>query len=124
MHDGLLKLVVAALGVGALLIFAAIQLIGTEANKGRLAQMADQGPQPIAQSAPMAQPLPQVMPEPPADSVPVDDEWYGGEQDEDTFAPEPFDPSPQANDLPAEDLRFNPAPEPGMGQPQIVEPGE
>ncbi|MEN7537572.1 hypothetical protein [Aurantiacibacter flavus] len=126
MQGGFLKLVAGALVIGALMMFAALQLIGTETNKGRLAQMADQpaAPEPmIPPSAapmppPMSQPTPQAMPE----TVYEDDGWYGEESVGRGFSPEPFDPSPQLDDLPPENLRFDPLPEPGVGQPQIVAP--
>ena len=122
MQGGFLKLVAGALVIGALMVFAAVQFIGTEANKGRLAQMADQPAAPAPGIAPSAAPVPQSMPEPVPETVYEDDEWYGEEGDGEEFTPEPFDPRPQFDDLPPEDLRFDPTPEPGVGQPQMITP--
>ncbi|OYX63517.1 MAG: hypothetical protein B7Y88_12655 [Sphingomonadales bacterium 32-64-17] len=123
MQGGFLKLVAGALVIGALMIFAAVQFIGTEANKGRLAQMAEQPGAPDPAIAPGAAPMPQPMPEPVPETVYEDDDWYGEDSaDGEEFAPEPFDPRPQFDDLPPEDLRFDPRPEPGVGQPQMIMP--
>ncbi|WP_137680322.1 hypothetical protein [Aurantiacibacter suaedae] len=126
MQGGFLKLVAGALVIGALMMFAVLQLIGTEANKGRLAQMADQpaAPEPVIAptSAPNPPPTPQAAPQAMPETVYEDDEWYGEDSVGQGFTPEPFDPSPKLDDLPPEDLRFDPQPEPGVGQPQIVVP--
>lgn len=122
MQSGLLKLVAGALVIGALMMFAALQLIGTEANKGRLAEIADRQSMPEPMIEPDIAPMPEPIPEPLPETVYEEDGWYGAEGSTEGFTPEPFDPSPQFDDLPPEDLRFDPRPEPGVGQPQIVDP--
>ena len=120
MERGFLKLVAGALVIGALMVFAAVHLIGTETNKGRLAQIADQPSAPAIR--PDAAAMPQPIPQPEPDTVYEDDGWYGEDSGGGGLAPAPFDPSPQHDDLPPEDLRFAPSPEPGVGQPQMVVP--
>ena len=115
MRGNMFRLIMGAIVVGALLVFAAMQLIGTERNQGRLAKMADQSP--TADGTGEAEPVPEPQLEPVPDMVSEEDDWYGDHPSDNAFEPEPFDPSPQNNDLPPEDLRFAPTPEPGMGEP-------
>ena len=123
MQGGFLKLVAGALVIGALMVFAAVQFIGTEANKGRLAQMADQPDAPKPAMGPQAAPMPQPIPQPMPEAIYEDDDWYGEDSaNGEDFTPEPFDPRPQFDDLPPEDLRFDTRPEPGVGQPQMITP--
>ena len=120
MDRGYLKLIAGALVIGAVMVFAAVHLIGTETDKGRLAQLADQPPAPVF--TPYMPPVPQPIPQAESDPVYEDDGWYDEDNNGEDLAPAPFDPSPQNNDLPPEDLRFAPSPEPGAGQPQMVLP--
>ena len=119
MRGGFFKLVVGALVVGALMVFAALQFIGTEENQGQLAQMAGQQGPPGPMPQPPAAASPEAVPEP----VYENDDWYDAENSmEESLAPAPFDPSPQLDDLPPEDLRFDPNPGHGIGEAQIITP--
>ena len=106
----MLKMVIGALGVALLAIFAFIGLIGSEKDAGQLANIAEPSEATTQPEPPAPEATTQAAPVEYIDQTEVVDGWEDIPVGTPDHTPEPFDPTPEPIKPFAADPVFDPSP--------------